>query len=71
MGQRPLTFVRQLLAACTHPELLAQADSPFPPDVVARAKLILDNCGGRSIGENKTSSTPFTSNLISFPNDFL
>ena len=46
-GQRPLTFVRQLLAACTNPSHM----SMYPEDVVKRAKLILEHCAGNSIGE--------------------
>lgn len=46
-GQRPLTFVRQLLAACTNPSYM----SIYPDDVVERAKLILEHCAGNSIGE--------------------
>ena len=50
MGQKPLTFVRQLLAACTYPELVKQ-EGTFPSDVMERAELILSHCGGHSIGE--------------------
>lgn len=46
-GQRPLTFVRQLLAACTNPSHM----SIYPEDVVERAKVILEHCSGNSIGE--------------------
>lgn len=49
MGQKPLTFVRQLLAACTRPEEL-DTEGLYPEDVKKRARLILDNCGGKSIG---------------------
>lgn len=49
MGQKPLTFVRQLLAACTRPEEL-EKDGLYPEDVRERARLILDHCGGKSIG---------------------
>ena len=50
MGQKPLTFVRQLLAACTRP---GELDTPgyYPEDVRERAQLILDHCGGKSIGK--------------------
>ena len=46
-GQRPLTFVRQLLSACTNPSHM----NIYPEDVVKRAKLILEHCAGNSIGE--------------------
>lgn len=48
MGQKPLTFVRQLLAACAHPEELD--GGCYPEDVKERARLILEHCGGQSIG---------------------
>ena len=48
-GQQPLTFVRQLLAACTNPSSMQM----YPKDVVERAKLILDHCAGHSIGNVK------------------
>jgi alanine transaminase len=47
-GQRPITFLRQVVALCTYPELL---DSPsFPKDAKQRAERILNGCGGKSIG---------------------
>ena len=50
MGQRPLTFVRQLLSACTNPTQLLD-DTNYPTDVIERAKEILQNCPGNSIGK--------------------
>jgi len=47
-GQQPLTFIRQVLALCTYPELLK--DDKFPADAKDRAERILDDCGGRSMG---------------------
>ena len=47
-GQKPLTFIRQLLAVCTYPALLD--DPKFPEDVKEKAVRILDNCGGYSLG---------------------
>merc|ERR1719183_332765 len=47
-GQKPLTFVRQVLSLCTCPSLLenkALCDA-MPADVVARAKKILGGCHG-------------------------
>lgn len=43
LGQQPLTFYRQLLAACQMPELIENPSTAaaFPEDVVARAKKIL------------------------------
>lgn len=48
MGQKPITFIRQVLALCTYPQLLC--DPNMPEDAKARARKILDACGGHSIG---------------------
>ncbi|XP_033897301.3 alanine aminotransferase 2 [Acipenser ruthenus] len=53
MGQQPITFLRQVVALCTCPELL---DSPvFPEDAKARARRILQGCGGNSLGSYSAS----------------
>ncbi|XP_041078016.1 alanine aminotransferase 2-like [Polyodon spathula] len=53
MGQQPITFLRQVVALCTCPELL---DSPvFPEDSKARARRILQGCGGNSLGSYSAS----------------
>lgn len=49
MGQKPLTFARQLLSACVNPSLIHTNDS-LPSDVRERAKVILDDCSGGSVG---------------------
>ena len=54
MGQRPLTFVRQLLSACCNPTQLIVNDGAYPTDVVERAKLILQHCSGNSVGESES-----------------
>ncbi|CAG5114966.1 unnamed protein product [Candidula unifasciata] len=52
-GQKPITFIRQVLALCNYPDLL---DSDlFPEDVKARARRILDDCKGNSIGSYSDS----------------
>ncbi|CAL1294649.1 unnamed protein product [Larinioides sclopetarius] len=48
MGQKPITFIRQVLTTCTYPLLLN--DPSIPSDVKIRANQILDECGGRSAG---------------------
>ncbi|XP_072432598.1 alanine aminotransferase 2-like isoform X1 [Chiloscyllium punctatum] len=48
MGQKPITFIRQVLTICTNPSLLC--DHSVPEDAKSRAKRILDACGGNSIG---------------------
>ncbi|XP_053557904.1 alanine aminotransferase 2 [Bombina bombina] len=53
MGQQPITFLRQVVALCTFPELL---DSPnFPQDAKRRAVRILQGCGGQSLGSYSAS----------------
>nr|XP_044636842.1 alanine aminotransferase 1 isoform X3 [Equus asinus] len=54
MGQKPITFLRQVLALCIHPDLL---NSPnFPEDAKRRAEHILQACGGHSLGAYSVSS---------------
>ncbi|BDU71903.1 aminotransferase class I/II-fold pyridoxal phosphate-dependent enzyme [Mesoterricola silvestris] len=42
LGQRPITYVRQLLALCEYPELLTAAPGVFPSDVLDTARAILE-----------------------------
>uniref|UniRef100_A0A665WBD7 alanine transaminase n=1 Tax=Echeneis naucrates TaxID=173247 RepID=A0A665WBD7_ECHNA len=53
MGQKPITFLRQVLALCSYPELLK--DNQFPEDAKKRAQRILEACGGHSIGAYSAS----------------
>ncbi|KAG7237004.1 hypothetical protein INR49_032935 [Caranx melampygus] len=53
MGQKPITFLRQVLALCSYPELLE--DNKFPEDAKKRARRILESCGGHSIGAYSAS----------------
>ncbi|CAH0386946.1 unnamed protein product [Bemisia tabaci] len=48
MGQVPITFIRQVLALVTLPELLD--DPKYPEDVKSRARAILAGCRGGSVG---------------------
>uniref|UniRef100_A0A2K6KSA0 alanine transaminase n=1 Tax=Rhinopithecus bieti TaxID=61621 RepID=A0A2K6KSA0_RHIBE len=48
MGQRPITFLRQVLALCVNPDLLTSPS--FPDDAKKRAERILQACGGHSLG---------------------
>jgi len=41
VGQRPLTYIRQVLALCQYPALLEQAPQLFPADALAAARAIL------------------------------
>ncbi|XP_072110415.1 alanine aminotransferase 2-like isoform X1 [Mobula birostris] len=48
MRQKPITFLRQVSAACTYSPLLN--DPTLPSDVKQRARTILASCPGNSIG---------------------
>lgn len=54
-GQKPLTFLRQVVAICTDPDRLMD-DPKYPADAKSRAKRILSSCGGQSIGAYSDSS---------------
>ncbi|XP_053322526.1 alanine aminotransferase 2 isoform X2 [Spea bombifrons] len=53
MGQKPITFLRQVTAVCLYPELLN--DNKIPEDVKRKAARILQACGGHSIGSYSAS----------------
>ncbi|CAH2324316.1 alanine aminotransferase 2 [Pelobates cultripes] len=53
MGQQPITFLRQVIALCTYPELMD--DPSFPLDAKLRASKILQSCGGQSLGSYSSS----------------
>lgn len=54
MGQKPITFLRQLLNLTFEPELL---NSPnYPEDVKAHAREVLDCCQGGSVGSYTDSA---------------
>jgi len=53
MGNKPITFIRQVLALITHPPLLETAD--FPEDAKDRARAILAGCKGSSVGSYSDS----------------
>ncbi|XP_063307003.1 alanine aminotransferase 1 isoform X1 [Pelobates fuscus] len=53
MGQKPITFLRQVSALCMYPELLN--DNKFPEDAKQKAVRILQACGGQSIGAYSAS----------------
>ncbi|XP_059089060.1 alanine aminotransferase 1-like [Tigriopus californicus] len=54
MGNKPITFLRQVLALVTYPELLKSAD--FPEDAKNRAQTILAGCRGGSAGSYSDSA---------------
>ncbi len=42
LKQKPLTYLRQVLALCQYPELMAHPNDRFPDDVIATAKALLE-----------------------------
>ncbi|XP_018344233.1 PREDICTED: LOW QUALITY PROTEIN: alanine aminotransferase 2-like [Trachymyrmex septentrionalis] len=48
MGQQPITFLRQVLTLTVSPNLLN--DPRYPEDAKNRARMILENCNGGSVG---------------------
>lgn len=53
MGNKPITFIRQVLALITHPPLLETNE--FPEDAKDRARAILKGCRGASVGSYSDS----------------
>ena len=53
MGNKPITFIRQVLALVTHPPLLDT--DQFPEDAKVRARAILGGCKGASVGSYSDS----------------
>ncbi|XP_068524783.1 alanine aminotransferase 1 isoform X2 [Anas acuta] len=53
MGQKPITFLRQVAALCVCPELLQQ--DTIPEDAKARARRLLEACAGHSAGSYSAS----------------
>lgn len=49
MGQKPITFIRQVLQCVSYPKALESPD--IPADVKQQARDILASCGGNSTGE--------------------
>nr|CDS30789.1 gag pol polyprotein [Hymenolepis microstoma] len=52
-GQKPITFLRQVIALCSYPTLLD--DPNFPEDAKDRARGILAGCAGASVGSYSIS----------------
>ena len=55
MGEKPNTFIRQVLSGCLNPSA-AYADSNLPEDVKDRIRLLLSFCGGQSVGSYSDSA---------------
>ncbi|CAK9297647.1 unnamed protein product [Gordionus sp. m RMFG-2023] len=60
MGQKPITFFRQVLALLSYPQLITTDPEKcvltFPSDVIAKAKRILNACSGHSLGSYSASA---------------
>ncbi|KAK6107059.1 Alanine aminotransferase 2 [Brugia pahangi] len=54
MGQKPISFIRQVLACVSDPSLINSVK--YPSDVRQRAELLLSGCGGHSVGSYSHSS---------------
>ncbi|KAI5632399.1 aminotransferase class I and II domain-containing protein [Phthorimaea operculella] len=54
MGQKPITWIRQVLACCVDPTLISKGG--YPEDVQQRAKELLGVCGGGSVGAYSAST---------------
>ncbi|KJH42039.1 alanine aminotransferase 1 family protein [Dictyocaulus viviparus] len=54
MGQKPITFIRQVLNCVCNPSLME--DGRFPSDVIEHSKTILRGCGGHSAGAYSQST---------------
>jgi alanine transaminase len=57
VGQRPITFFRQVLSLLEHPPLIERSDLlikelGYQPDAIARAQWLLRECGGVGIYSN-------------------
>lgn len=55
MGEKPITFIRQVLSAALDPQR-ALKDESLPEDVKARVQLLLSYCGGQSVGSYSDSA---------------
>lgn len=55
MGEQPITFIRQVLAASLDPKA-ALANPDLPEDVKEKVRLLLGYCGGGSVGSYSDSA---------------
>ncbi|XP_002739142.1 alanine aminotransferase 2-like [Saccoglossus kowalevskii] len=53
LGQQPITFIRQVIALATYPELLNS--DQFPEDAKKRARRVIGGCKGGSVGSYSDS----------------
>ena len=59
LGQKPLTYLRQVLALCQYPDLLSRAPQVFPEDVLATARKLLDGMGHGMGAYSDSKGVPF------------
>jgi alanine transaminase len=66
MEQEPITYIRQVLAACMLPSLMQQ--NMFPEDVCYKARKILSGCPGGSLGSysDSTGHMVFRKDVVGF-----
>lgn len=77
MGQKPITFLRQVLALAVLPELLENPQ--YPEDAKERVRTILKNCNGGNVGSYSASPgieiirrhvAKYIENRDCFPSDY-
>jgi len=66
LGQKPITFYRQVLALCDYPELLEQEgiDKMFPADVRTRAADILANMKGGTGAYSESKGVAYLRQMV-------
>ena len=66
LGQKPITFFRQVLALCDFPDMLdsKEAETLFPADVRKRARDILDNTKGGTGAYSESKGVAFLREMV-------
>ena len=66
LGQKPITFYRQVLALCDFPEMLEskEAETLFPVDVREKAKAILQNMKGGTGAYSESKGVSFLRKMV-------
>jgi len=66
LGQKPITFYRQVLALCDFPDMLdsKEAETLFPADVRKRARDILDNTKGGTGAYSESKGVAFLREMV-------
>lgn len=66
LGQRPITFFRQVLSLLENPDLLAANGLDYPPDVVERASSLLAKVGSVGAYSASTGVTAIRESVAEF-----